>query len=604
MRRALNANTPLGPLWWPTSLSGTESLSSLYAWRVGFESKNPDIDGQALIGEKVSIELETQARNKRYFSGHIVKVSAEGKRGRFWAYTVSIAPKLWHASRRADFKIWQNVTVQTIATEMLDKNAIRYDWRLKETYKTWEYLVQYGETDLDFVSRLFEHEGIYYWFEHTEAGETLILGDHSSTHVPVEGYERIPFYLPDHARADEEHYSGTHSSRVPEPGNYAHSDYDFKRPSKDLSTEFNDPRGHLFDQYEVFAYPGSYIEPDDGRRYAEVRLQALQAAQDPVVLEGDVRGAIPGARFTLYKHPRADQNRDLLITRASYDITDNDYEGGSKDQSYRFHIQIEAISADRQFRSPQKTTKPRTRGPETAVVVGPEGVEIHTDEYGRVKVHFHWDRYGQRDGRDSCWVRVAYPWAGSNYGSIHIPRVGQEVIVDYEQGDPDRPLVTGRVYNAEQMPPWKLPANKTQSGVLTRSSLKGSAANANAIRFEDAKGKEELWIHAEKDQRIEVENCESHSVGADRSKTVGHNESTKISNDRSQSVGGNHEESVKKNITVSSLEGNINLNAVEGSIALAAKERIVFSVGDSVIVINKDGTIQITGPTRVDINPD
>jgi type VI secretion system secreted protein VgrG len=235
---------------------------------------------------------------------------------------------------------------------------------------------------------------------------------------------------------------------------------------------------------------------------------------------------MPGRRFTLRNHPRTDQNRELIITRAHYDVVNNDYEGTTgSDDGVRFDVEIEALPANRQYRAGQPSPKkPRARGPETAVVVGPAGSEIHTDQYGRVKVHFHWDRYGQKDGQDSCWIRVAYPWAGSNFGGIHIPRVGQEVIVDYEYGDPDRPIITGRVYNAGQMPPWDLPANQTQSGFLTRSSLGGTPANANALRFEDAKGKEQVWLHAERNQDIEVENDETHSVGGNRRKTIIRNE--------------------------------------------------------------------------------
>ncbi|MDR3213818.1 MAG: type VI secretion system tip protein VgrG [Azoarcus sp.] len=601
MNRVLVAHTPLGEVWWATSLRGREAFSELYEFTLGLKSKNPDIDCQALIGETCAVDLEAQRHITRRFAGQIVRLSALGKEGEHWAYEAVIAPKLWHASRRADYKIWQNLTVRDIANEVLDANAIRFEWRLKNTYKTWEYLVQYNETDLDFLCRVFAHEGIYFWFEHGERGETLILGDHFTTHEPFGGYESIPFYPPDEARPDEDHYAGWRTAREPEPGRYQHRDYDFKHPAKDLTTEYSDPRGHLFDQYEIYAYPGDYIETGDGRAYAAARLEALQRKQDIITLEGRVRGAIPGCRFTLRNHPRADQNRDLIITRADYEIDNNDYEGANgAGGGARFQVTIEALPADRQFRAPSGA-KPRANGPETAVVVGPAGSEIHTDPYGRIKVHFHWDRYGQKDGRDSCWIRVAYPWAGSNFGAIHIPRVGQEVIVDFEHGDPDRPIVTGRVYNAAQMPPWDLPANNTQSGILTRSSPQGTTANANAIRFEDAKGQEELWLHAERDQRIEVERNENHSVGVDRAKSVGHDETSQIGGDRTQEVGGQHVETIGQDIAVYSLEGNIVTTAASQSIKLEAAQSIVLKVGGCVFIMSADGRIQISG-TKVDIN--
>jgi type VI secretion system secreted protein VgrG len=293
---------------------------------------------------------------------------------------------------------------------------------------------------------------------------------------------------------------------------------------------------------------------------------------------------MPWHRATLTRHPVVSLNREYMITRAHYVATNSDYEGAGKGDEAYFNVRIEALPVDRQYRSTQKTPKPRTRGPETAVVVGPAGSEIHTDQYGRVKVHFHWDRYGKKDGEDSCWIRVSYPWAGSKFGGIHIPRIGQEVIVDHEYGDPDRPFITGRVYNAKQMPPWDLPANKTQSGLMSRTSPGGGTDNTNAIRFEDARGKEEMWVRAERNRRLEVKN----------------DESTWIGNDRTQQVDGNHVEQVRKEIVVN---GGANIAHTAGkAIKLEATTKIIFKVGASSIVMNADGTIEISGPTRVDIN--
>jgi len=614
VNRFLIAHTPAGDQWWATSLKGVESLSKLYAFTLTLESEQSDIDGQSLIGEACAVELEAQHGVKRYFSGQIVKVSACGREDRHWKYKVIIAPKLWHASRRSDFKIWQNMSVQEITDEVLQQNALRYEWRLKGQYRKWEYLVQYGETDLNFLCRLFEHEGIYYWFEHGKDGETLILGDHQSTHKPFGGYGSIPFYPPDASRPDEDHYYAWSAARKPEPGRYQHRDYDFKKPSADLTSEFSDPRGHLFDQYEIYDYPGHYVETGDGTVYATARLEALQVRQDVIELVGRVRGAIPGCCFTLEKHPVTALDREYMITRARYEVANNDYEGASRGEGAHFEVKIEALPADRQYRSRLKTPKPRTRGPETAVVVGPSGSEIHTDQYGRVKVHFHWDRYGKKDGGDSCWIRVSHPWAGSNFGGIHIPRVGQEVIVDYEQGDPDRPIITGRVYNAQQMPPWDLPANKTQSGFLTRSSLQGAPANANALRFEDAKGKEQVWLHAERNQDIEVEVDETHWVGQDRKKTIDRDETTAVHRNRTETVDGNetitiHQnriETVDQNETITIHQNRAR--TVDGNEAVTVHQNRTKTIGSSEtskIGQNKAETImlasvQSVGAARMD----
>ncbi len=431
-----------------------------------------------------------------------------------------------------------------ILYQVLGENAVRFDMRLKARYKRWTYLVQYRETDLSFICRQLEHEGIFFWFEHGADGETLVLADHLSAHPECPGYATVSYYSGVQTRPDRDHFDAWRLTRRVEPGRLIHADYDFERPSSDLTTEHADPRGHLFDHYTRFHYPGDYLDTGDGSQYAANTLERLQREQETVHLSGRVRGAAPGHRLTLAEHPRADQNRELTLIAVSYDIADNDYEGSVGSTTSRFHVDVEAIPADRPFRPPLATPKPRTRGVETAVVVGPPGEEIHTDEYGRVKVHFHWDRYGARDGTDTCWIRVASPWAGSGFGAIHIPRIGQEVIVDFEHGDPDRPIITGRVYNAEQMPPWPLPANQTQSGVLTRSSKGGAAGeglrdgpgDANALRFEDRKGQEQVWFHAQKDYLTEVEHDESKWVGNDRRKEIDRDEFNTIHRDRTEVV--------------------------------------------------------------------
>ena len=574
MNRLLIAHTPLGDALWAVSLAGREAMSSLYGFDVRFKSLDPNLDCQAMIGERCAIELEADRRGKRFLAGQMVRFSAIGRQGRHWVYEATVAPKLWHASRRSDFRIWQNKTVPEILYQVLGENAVRFDMRLKATYKRWEYLTQYSETDLDFICRRLEHEGIFFWFEHGPDGETMVLADHFTSHPVFPGYASVPYYDGTEARADADHFDFWRLSRQVETGRITHTDYDFKRPAADLTTEHNDPRGHLFDHYARFAWPGNYVQTADGKHYAADTLERLQREQERIELAGRVRGAAPGYRFALTGHPRAELNREFVVVAATYDIADNDYEAASGANESVFRVAVETVPADRPWRAPLVTPVPRTRGVQTAVVVGPPGEEIYTDEYGRIKVHFHWDRYGKKDGTDTCWIRVAQPWAGANFGAIHLPRIGQEVIVDHEGGDPDRPIVTGRVYNAAQMPPWALPANKTQSGILTRSSKGGGPANANAIRFEDLKGAEQLWIHAERNQDIEVEVDETHWVGQDRAKTIDRDETTLVHRHRTETVDGNetitiHQnrtETVDRNETIA-IHGN-RTEAVDGNEAV------------------------------------
>ncbi|MCL2160494.1 MAG: type VI secretion system tip protein VgrG [Betaproteobacteria bacterium] len=584
MNRLLLAHTTLGEAWRAFRLQGSEELSGLYEFRLELKSDDPGIDIQSRIGEVCAVECKADSSLTRYFSGHVIGAAARGESSGHWLYELRIAPKLWFASRRADFRIFQDQTVQAIADQILQQNAISYKWCLQNSYKTWEYVVQYGETDLAFLLRLFGHEGIYFWFEHGKDGETLILGDHFSAHEPFAGYETLPYYPPSVSHLDEDHFNAWHASRTAEPGIFTHTNYDFMSPSMDLTTASADSRGCL-KNHEIFAYPGTYtrLEPEHGQKYAMARLQGLQTGQNVIVLEGPVRGAVPGCCFSLEKHPVQSLNRKFLITQAEYRVQSNDEKGAT------FYAKVSAMPDDQQYRASRESFEmPRAHGPDTAVVVGPKGDEIHTDKHGRVKVHFHWDRYGERDGNDSCWIRVAHQWAGKNFGSIHIPRIGQEVIVDYEHGNPERPIITGRVYNAEQMPPWDLPANKTQSGILTRTSPEGTPSNFNELRFEDAKGKENVWLHAERNQDIKVKVDETHWVGNSRKKIIGESmkEGDKNAGNEETTIFGSRIETVHKDETIT---------VIENRTETVHKDETITVIGNRSETVDKDETITVIG---------
>ncbi|MBK7662402.1 MAG: type VI secretion system tip protein VgrG [Sterolibacteriaceae bacterium] len=295
------------------------------------------------------------------------------------------------------------------------------------------------------------------------------------------------------------------------------------------------PREHEQSEHEIYDYPGEYDSLGEGDGYVRLRLEALQARHERIQALANVRGLSSGYTFTLKGHPRADQNKQYLVIATHLELASNEHEAAVSSGA-TFTVSFEAIPAATQYRSERQTPKPLIHGLQTAKVVGPPGEEIYTDEYGRVKVHFYWDRHGKEDENASCWIRVSQPWAGKNFGMKAVPRIGQEMVVEFLEGDPDRPLITGRVYNAEQMPPWELPANKTQTGILSRSSMGGAYSNANALRFEDKKGEEQLWLHAEKDQLTEVENDEDKWVGNDRRKTIDGHETSVIHKNRTETV--------------------------------------------------------------------
>jgi len=358
--RFLHAHTPLGDALWAVSLSGREALSSLYRFSVRFKSASADVDCQAMIGQLCALELETDRQGTRWLSGQMIDFAAIGHEGRHWVYEATVAPKLWHASRRADFRIWQNQSVPEILEQVLGENAIRFEMRLKSRYKTWTYLVQYRETDLAFICRQLEREGIFFWFEHAADGEALVLADHLTSHPDCPGAASVPYHSGLQARPECDHFDGWRLTRRVETGRLIHTDYDFEHPSSDLTTEYADPRGHVFDQYTRFHYPGHYTQTSDGYQYAANTLERLQRGQETVHLSGRVRHAAPGHRLTLSDHPRADQNRELTLIAVSYDLADNDYEASDGGPRTRFHLDVDAIPAERPFRPPLTTPKPRT----------------------------------------------------------------------------------------------------------------------------------------------------------------------------------------------------------------------------------------------------
>ncbi|MDZ7856488.1 type VI secretion system Vgr family protein [Sphaerotilus sp.] len=522
------------------SMTATSGLSVLGEVQLHLLSEKPDVAPDALLGQVVSVELTLRDGSLRHWSGHCTRFGMGAPSGRHYGYAMTVRPWLWFLTRTSDCRIFQEMTVPDIVKQVFgDHPVAKFEFNLYRTYQPWVYCVQYRESDYNFVARLLEQEGIYWHFRHDDAGHTLVLVDAAGAHDPAPGTERIDYYdQPDQAPPDHDHVTGWQVTHGVQTGKVALTDYDFERPSASLRVNESHVRGHEQADHEVFDYPGEYIKAVEGEQYAETRLDEHQTQHITVTASTNAQGLKDGCRFTLQRHPRDDQNTDYLVVSTRTHVHLDAYESGSTGGT-QVKSEFSAIPHAQQFRPPRVTTRPFVQGPQTAVVVGPSGEEIHTDKYGRVKVQFHWDRYGQKNEKSSCWVRVSHPWAGKNFGSIHIPRIGQEVVVSFLEGDPDQPLITGRVYNAEQMPPWDLPANMTQSGILTRSSKGGGYGNANALRFEDKKGAEQVWLHAEKNQDIEVENDETHWVGHDRRKTIDHDETVHVKHDRTETVDNN-----------------------------------------------------------------
>jgi len=381
-----------------------------------------------------------------------------------------------------------------------------FEDKLSGNYTPWDFCVQYRETDFNFVSRLMEQEGIYYYFKHENGKHTLVLADSMNAHQPFPGYDEIYYKQQGGGSSDLEHIRDWTLNKELFTGKYVHKDFDFENPRKDLSTEpsvIN--REHAQSDFEIYDYPGEFTKPDDGKDWAKIRIEELQARYHLVHGSGDARGMAAGYTFDLKDLPREDQNQKYLIVSVAHSLQIEGYEsagGSSGGDSY--HCSFTVLPTSEVFRPARITPKPLIQGPQTAIVVGPKGEEIHTDEYGRVKLKFHWDRYSKSDEKSSCWIRVSHAWAGKGWGAIYTPRIGQEIIVEFLEGDPDCPIVTGRVYNKEQKTPYPLPDEKTKSTLKSNSSKGGEGFNE--IRFEDKAGSEQIFVHGEHNMDVRVKN--------------------------------------------------------------------------------------------------
>jgi type VI secretion system secreted protein VgrG len=562
------------------SLGGEEELSRVYALQVIVRHPKHTVSLPKLLGTRVTVEIDSYEGRKRYLDGFVSEASYIGIAGTDAEYEITLVPWLWFLSRRRDCRIFQNETVPDIVAKVFGHYEVAdYANRLIETYEPRIYCVQYRESDLNFVCRLLEDEGIYFFFEHGNGTHKLILADAASAHKAGAGYASVPYYPPDlQARRERDYFDDWRADASVQSGRVTLRAFDFEKPRADLTAVENNPKPHKQADAEVYDYPGSYVELGHGDRLARIRLEELHAEHQRSHGSGTAAGLGCGVRFKLEKYPRADQNIEWLIVRIRHQIEVEEPRSGATTaapEPYRCWIEVQ--DNKQPFRPARVTPRPVVQGPQTAIVTGPSGAEIYTDKYGRVKVQFHWDRQGKRDQNTSCWVRVSQGWAGGSWGGIHVPRIGQEVIVDFLEADPDRPIITGRVYNAAAMAPYGLPGNATQSGIKSNSSPGGGGSNE--LRFEDKKGSEEVYFHAQKNHTNVVENDKSETVhhdkritiDNDRSKHVGHDETMSVVNNRTRSVG------VNETVTVGAVQ-TVTVNGARIDTVNATETRTVAAV--------------------------
>jgi type VI secretion system secreted protein VgrG len=613
MSRLMEITTPLGDgVLLFNSLHAREELSRLSEYQLDLLSETQDIDLNAILGKSVTVKLALADDTTRYFNGYVTRIAQQGMHGRYHRYHAVVRPWLWFLTRTADCRIFQDMSVPDIIGKVFaDHTTADFQLELTNTYRQWTYCVQYRESDFNFVSRLMEHEGIYYYFKHEDGRNILVITDSYSGHAPFPGYKDMTFVVPNKKmRPDLEYVSSWQISRQIQPGSYAHDDYDLERPSVELLTQKSVSRQHAASDYEIYDYPGQYVQKADGQQYAAVRLDEFGSQFELANGTANARGICVGSLLTLDGHPRADQNREYLVLSSTYDLHYGSYEGLPGQGAADVRCTFVAMSSQQQYRARRATPKPAVQGPQTAVVVGPSGDEIHTDKHGRAKVQFHWDRYGTRDENSSCWIRVSQPWAGKGWGSVSIPRIGQEVIVGFLEGDPDQPIITGRVYNGDNAPPYPLPAGGVVSG-LKSNTHKGKGFNE--MSMDDTAGKEKITIHGQYDMSTTVEHDQTNTVNNDSTETIKNNTTItvtkgKYSHDVQTGTATYHVKdalvenydatqatTVKQDITYKSTGGAITISSDSQNVLVKAATIISLQVGQSKLTMSSDGTISLEG---------
>ncbi len=541
-------------------MAATEGVGQLFEFDVQALATSETIQAEDLLGKPAGVAVELADGKQRHFHGLVCAMGIEGAVRQQFGYRLVLRPWLWLLTRRSDTRVFQAMDMEAILKKVFEPFSADYEFQLSGALPQYEYCVQYRESDFNFVSRLMEQEGVYYYFKHEAGKHTMVIVNAPSAHTPNPHQASFEFRQTADGQLEFEPVTQWRTRKEIQSGQVVLRDYDFVQPSTSLETTAKATRTTASTKLEVYDYPGTYPTKTAGDRYSKLRVEELQAQYARADGFGALRAMACGYRFTLASHPRADQNAAHVALSTRIECAYSGYESG-EDLTF-FHCHFTAMPASETYRPPRATPKPRVAGLHTALVVGPSGEEIHTDAHGRVKLQFHWDRHGQKDDKSSCWVRVSSPWAGQGWGAISLPRIGQEVVVDFLEGDPDRPLITGRVYNGEQTPPYALPANATVSTLRSRSSKGGGAANFNELRFEDKKGSEYVWLQAEKDFHQLVKHDATLEVQGKQERLVTGNLTEKVGGDAKMKVGGEFDHEVGGTASLKATGDIINESSV------------------------------------------
>ncbi len=598
-----------------TAIHGHEEMSRLFSFQLSMISSNTNISPEKVVGKNVTFSIDRGQGSRRFFNGFVSQFAAgdegldgQGKTRR--EYRAEVVPWLWFLTQTADCRIFQNKTIPQIVEQIFkDLGFNDFDpGGIKGDHKEWVYCVQYRETDFNFVSRLLEQEGIFYFFKHENKKHTLVLADQ------IGAYQDCPEKQVDYprtsgTRAIADHIASWEHEYEFRTGKWAHTDYNFETPSTSLmaNTKTTVPLPGV-KKYEVYDYPGEYSKKAEGQTEVKLRIQEEEVAYDVVSASSSCQTFTPGGKFTVGEHQsESEKNKSYVITSIDHSVTEQlGYETGvapGEGYSNTFTCIPDSVT----FRPARMTPKPLVSGVQTAVVVGKAGEEIYCDKYGRVKVQFHWDREGKRDEKSSCWIRVGHNMAGKKWGFMSIPRIGQEVIVDFLEGDPDRPIIVGSVYNAEQMPHYDLPTEQTKSYIKTNSSKGGKGFNE--IRFEDKADKEQIFIHAERNMDTRVKNDSKARIYGSRHQIIGWEKDGKKGGDQREMVYKDKQLNVKGH-QIEHIEGNCQLLIGKGKAADGGKWDIVVEKDKKELIgapqgsyhleVNGDQNIKLAGNHSLD----
>jgi type VI secretion system secreted protein VgrG len=600
-----------------TAIEGAEYVSSLFQFQLTTLSTNLEIKPEEIIGKQVSVKIQNE--QGRVFHGFVNQFSfGEVKSNGFREYRLTMVPWLWFLSKTENRRIFQNKNTRDIVSQVFsDLGFNDFDFRAQGG-KPREYCVQYGESDLHFVSRLLEEEGYAYYFKFEEKKHTLVIVDKANAYdeTPETNLNYSKGSTPDSQILDWEH---NYEFRK---GVWTLNDYNFKEPNKSLIAETKSKSKFAnVGKFKHYDYPDLY-EFGSGQELVKIRMDAEEVPMDTIEGASNCSTFYAGGMFKVDQHDAKSEKGSYILLAVQHQAHDSSYFSGESGDSDYIN-QFTCIPSEVHFRPIQTHHRPVMKGPQSAVVTGPAGEEIYIDEFGRIKVQFIWDREGKKDENSSCFLRVMQSWAGNGWGASFIPRIGHEVIVTFLDGDPDRPIITGTVYNGQNKPPY---SSKTQSGIKTHSTKGGSAANFNEIRFEDKKGSEQVYVHAEKNMDTMVENDETLTVDHDRTKTIKHDENSTIENDRNKivnnnqsetiknnktiEVGNDHNETVKSNMTIhveKDLKETVRGKYVENvtkaydlhakTITMDADDSITIKTGAAKIVMKSNGDITMSGKT-------